>query len=637
MLFRRKKNKELTPVRADGDSSKEPALATEEQDLATGLQQEEVQEDPKAIVKASSSVALEKYQEEAGLKPETTKSVAETISEGLKDEEKGQRAGPSGASVLEGREQELAEKPTEEIAEGYSSEEEILKALAEQTGMPFVEIDDFQVPEDILNLVDVNLCRTYKVFPLKWEDDGALLVAMSDPLNVRILDDLNIFLQKSVRGAIAPVEDIVEAIDEYYGIQGESVDDVLEKLQEEEMNLEEEDEDFGDLERIANEAPIIKLVSLLLLQAIKDRASDLHLEPFENSFRIRYRVDGTLHETMPPPRHLQTAIVSRLKVMAQMNIAERRLPQDGRIPLSMADREIDLRVSSLPTVNGESIVMRILDKTMMKMGLEQIGLLEDTLDVFEDLIKNPNGIILVTGPTGCGKTTTLYAALDRIYNPTLKIITTENPVEYQLDGVVQVNINASVGLTFASCLRSILRQDPDVIMVGEIRDLETAQIAIESALTGHLVLSTLHTNDAPSAVTRLVDMDVEPFLVTSSVIGVVAQRLVRTICSNCKEKYQPKEELFLEMEKSPEDVKGLSFYRGRGCVECNYSGYRGRIGIFELFRMSEKIYDLVLKKEPSSAIRRQARAEGMRTLREDGWEKITMGLTTLEEVVRGTL
>ena len=412
---------------------------------------------------------------------------------------------------------------------------------------------------------------------------------------------------------------------------------VLEKLQEEEMNLEEEDEDFGDLERIANEAPIIKLVSLLLLQAIKDRASDLHLEPFENSFRIRYRVDGTLHETMPPPRHLQTAIVSRLKVMAQMNIAERRLPQDGRIPLSMADREIDLRVSSLPTVNGESIVMRILDKTMMKMGLEQIGLLEDTLDVFEDLIKNPNGIILVTGPTGCGKTTTLYAALDRIYNPTLKIITTENPVEYQLDGVVQVNINASVGLTFASCLRSILRQDPDVIMVGEIRDLETAQIAIESALTGHLVLSTLHTNDAPSAVTRLVDMDVEPFLVTSSVIGVVAQRLVRTICSNCKEKYQPKEELFLEMEKSPEDVKGLSFYRGRGCVECNYSGYRGRIGIFELFRMSEKIYDLVLKKEPSSAIRRQARAEGMRTLREDGWEKITMGLTTLEEVVRGTL
>lgn len=568
--------------------------------------------------------------------PESTPPVY-SLDE-LEEAQQLQESGYSTPSRSTGRDTEEAEKPSEESpAEGYTEEDEVLLELARQTGMPFVHIDDFDVPpEDLLQLVDVNLCKSYKVFPLRWESDGAILMALADPLNVRTLDDLSVFLNRAIHGAISPEDEIVKAIEEYFGDQGESIDDVFEQLQEEELGDIEEIEDFGDLERIANQAPIIKLVNLILLQAIKDRASDLHMEPYETSFRIRYRIDGTLHEMQPPPRNLQTALISRVKVMAQMNIAERRLPQDGRIALTMSDREIDLRVSSLPTVNGESIVMRILDKTMMKMGLEQIGLLEDSLKIFDELIVKPNGIILVTGPTGSGKTTTLYAALDRIYNPGLKIISTENPVEYQMDGIVQVNINESVGLTFAACLRAILRQDPDVIMVGEIRDLETAQISIESALTGHLVLSTLHTNDAPSAVTRLVDMDVEPFLVTSSVVGVLAQRLVRTVCPNCRDEYKPKEELLYDLGVSPEEVEGVNFTRGKGCAECNYVGYRGRIGIFELFQVSESIRELILKREPSSVIRRQARLEGMRTMREDGWTKIKMGLTTIEEVLRET-
>jgi len=561
------------------------------------------------------------------------RKVAESVATQL--EEAGLVKKASGPATS-GEEAGQTVETTAAAKEGYTTEEDMLQLLSEQIGMPYVRVDDYEVDQELVSNVPGSVARMYRVFPLEKNSDGSVLMAMVDPLNVHTLDDLSLLLNCSVSGAIANESDIMDLIDEFYGGTDESVDEMLESLAEDEFSLSIDEANFDDLERIANEAPIIKLVNLILLQAIKDRASDLHVEPFQNSFRIRYRVDGTLHETVPPPKHLQLAIISRLKVMANMNIAERRLPQDGRIKLSMSDREIDLRVSSLPTVNGESIVMRILDKNMMMIGLEQIGMMPQDLEVFEKIIRKPHGIILVTGPTGCGKTTTLYASLQKIYSPMLKMITTENPVEYQLEGVIQVNIRERVGLTFAACLRSILRQDPDIIMVGEIRDLETASIAIEAALTGHLVLSTLHTNDAPGAITRLIDMNVEPFLITSTIEGVIAQRLVRTICTGCRETYDPPEELLIDLGITSDMTKGVTFYQGKGCVDCNYTGYRGRIGIFETLTISEGIRELILDRSPTSVIRRQARKEGMRTMREDGWEKIVRGITTLEEILRET-
>ncbi len=520
----------------------------------------------------------------------------------------------------------------------YTTEEDLLSVLASQVGMEMVKISDYDLDEGIIHLVSADLARQYKIFPLELDEEtNTLVVAISDPLNVRTLDDLRIWLDHDIRGVIATEEEIQSAIDEYYGTGSDSVDEVLHELDSEDIQIDLKDESFGNLEKIVHEAPIIKLVNLILLQAIKDRASDLHVEPFENTLRIRYRVDGILHETVPPPSHLANAIISRFKVMAGMNIAERRLPQDGRVKLAMSDRNVELRVSSLPTVNGESVVMRILDSNTMNLGLESIGFLPDTLELWDKMIKRPNGIVLVTGPTGCGKTTTMYSSLSRIFSPMLKMITTENPVEYQMDGVVQVNINQSVGLTFARCLRSILRQDPDIIMVGEIRDLETASMAIESSLTGHLVLSTMHTNDAPGTLTRLIDMDVEPFLITSAVSGVMAQRLVRVICLDCKEPYRPDPALIQEMGFRPEEVENINFFHGRGCSECNYTGYKGRTGIFELLQLSEPIKELILERVSSAAIFHQARKDGMRTLREDGWEKIVQGVTTVEEVLACTV
>ncbi len=519
----------------------------------------------------------------------------------------------------------------------YATEEDLLAVLADQVGMEMVKINDYQIDESIVKLVPPDLARQYKVFPLALDEvTNTLTLAISDPLNVQTLDDLRIWLDHEVKGVVATEEEINSAIEEFYGTGGESVDDVLQELDSQEFQIDFKDESFGNLEKIVHEAPIIKLVNLILLQAIKDRASDLHVEPFERSLRIRYRVDGILHETVPPPPHLANAIISRLKVMAGLNIAERRLPQDGRVKLSMADRNVELRVSSLPTVNGESVVMRILDSQMMEVGLENIGMLPDTLEIFDKIIKRPNGIVLVTGPTGCGKTTTMYASLRRIFSPMLKMITTENPVEYHMDGVVQVNINHAVGLTFARCLRAILRQDPDIIMVGEIRDLETAQMAIESSLTGHMVLSTMHTNDAPSTLTRLIDMEVEPFLITSAVVGVVAQRLIRVICLDCKEPYKPEPAIIQELGYNPKDVENITFFHGRGCSECNYTGFKGRSGIFELLILSDAAKELVLNRESSSVIFRQARKDGMRTMREDGWEKVLQGLTTVEEVLSST-
>ncbi len=520
----------------------------------------------------------------------------------------------------------------------YASEDDLLAVLAQQVGMELVKINNYDLNDEIIKQVPPDLARQYKVFPVELDEEtNVLTVAISDPLNVRTIDDLRMWLNRDLRGVIASADDIESAIEEFYGTGTESVDDVLSQLDTEDVELDFKDDNFGDLEKIINEAPIVKLVNLILLQAIKERASDLHVEPFENSLRIRYRVDGILHETVPPPGHLTTAIISRFKVMAGLNIAERRLPQDGRVKLTMADRNIELRVSSLPTVNGESIVMRILDSQVLELGIEQLGMLPDTLETFDKLIKRPNGIVLVTGPTGCGKTTTLYSALNRIFSPMSKMITTENPVEYQMDGIVQVNINASVGLTFARCLRAILRQDPDIIMVGEIRDFETAGMAIESSLTGHLVLSTMHTNDAPGTLTRLIDMGVEPFLITSAVAGVVAQRLIRTICGECKEPYKPDHALIREMGFDPNEVENITFFHGKGCAECNYTGYKGRVGAFELLILSDDVKELVLERAASSVIFQQARKDGLRTLREDGWEKVIQGITTLEEVLSHTI
>ncbi|MCG3198065.1 MAG: Type II secretion system protein E [bacterium] len=520
-------------------------------------------------------------------------------------------------------------------AAGYSSEEEMLVMLAEKLGMEFIRMKDYEIDPNVVSAFPAAAAHYYAVFPIKWED-GALVLAMADPTNIRAIDDIEQLVGHPVRGAVAREMDVIDLIDEYYGQVDTSIERILESINEEDINFEVREDDIGNLEKLANQPPIIKLVNLILLQAVKDRASDLHLEPFQESFRIRYRVDGALHETKPPPKQLWSALVSRIKVMSNMDISEYRMPQDGRIKVNISGREVDMRVSSLPTVCGESIVLRILDRQNAMVGLEQSGLTPENLTIIEKIIKRPNGILLVTGPTGSGKTTTLYGALQRIYNPELKIITVENPVEYEFKGVVQVNINPEVGLTFASCLRAILRQDPDVIMVGEIRDSETAQIAIEASLTGHLVLSTLHTNDAPSAVTRLTDMGVEPFLITSSVEAVVAQRLVRTICNRCKQPYTPSDDELYDLGVDREDVSGVTFYKGMGCDECNFSGYKGRLGIFEVFVLSQTIRDMVLARAPSSVIFQQAREEGMLTMREDGWKKIVLGLTTIEEVVRET-
>ncbi|MEW6237148.1 MAG: ATPase, T2SS/T4P/T4SS family [Candidatus Omnitrophota bacterium] len=528
---------------------------------------------------------------------------------------------------------EVAEKQAQ-----YTSEEDLLSILADQVGMELVKLRDCEIDEEVIKLVSPELARQYKAFPISLDDETNILtVAISDPLNVRTLDDLRIWVDHEIRGVIATEEEIQAAIDEFYGTGSQSVDEVLHELDAENLQIDLKDDSFGNLEKIVHEAPIVRLVNLILLQAIKDRASDLHVEPFQNSLRIRYRVDGILHETVPPPSHLANAIISRFKVMSGLNIAERRLPQDGRVKLSMADRNVELRVSSLPTVNGESVVMRILDSEVMNLGLENIGMLPDTLEIYDKIIRQPNGLVLVTGPTGCGKTTTLYSSLARIFSPMLKMITTENPVEYQMNGVVQVNINQAVGLTFARCLRAILRQDPDIIMVGEIRDLETAQMAIESSLTGHMVLSTMHTNDAPGTLTRMIDMNVEPFLITSAVEGVLAQRLIRIICLDCKEEYKPDPQLILDMGFNPEEVRNITFFKGRGCPDCNYTGYKGRTGIFELLRLSEPVKELVLQRVASSVIFHQARKDGMRTLREDGWEKVIQGVTTVEEVLSCTV
>jgi len=540
--------------------------------------------------------------------------------------------GEMGATV-----QQVKKPATHEL----STSSDMLQILSEQAGLPYVQLTSYKLGNvDVLKLIPADLARMYKVFPIRVEEDRSLLVAISDPLNITIVDDLRLLLERSITPVVASEEEILDSIELYYGMGDETIEKMVEEFEKEEIGQVEvqssREVDLSDLERIANEPPVIKLVNLLLLQAIKDRASDLHIEPFGSMLRIRYRVDGVLREIPSPPKSLQLGLCSRLKVMSNLNISETRLPQDGRIRLTIQGREVDLRVSTIPTVHGESIVMRILDKSMMMLGISQLGMTKNVLEQFMKLIHLPNGILLVTGPTGCGKTTTLYASVSEINSPEDKIITTEDPVEYELPGIVQININPKVGLTFAACLRSILRQDPDIILVGEVRDLETAQTAVQASLTGHLVFSTLHTNSAAGTITRLVDMGVEPFLITSTMEAVVGQRLIRTICPNCKRPYEPIPEEMGEFGVTREEVADIVFYKGGGCDECSFTGYKGRIGIFELLVITEEVRDLILRRASTDEIQAMALHLGMTSMRQDGWLKICLGLTTFEEVARQT-
>jgi type IV pilus assembly protein PilB len=524
------------------------------------------------------------------------------------------------------------------IEGGAITAEDLLQALAMQNNMQMVDLNQIEIPEEVLKMVSVSMAQVYRIIPINFENN-VLVVAMADPQNVNALDDLRFMLNIEVAGAVATEQQLNEAIERHYGSQKESIRELLETMSGEEMAVlaNADAVDHKNIEQMVNAAPVVKFLNLVLLTAIRDQASDIHFEPFETEFKIRYRIDGTLLEIPPPPRGLALALCSRIKVMANMDIAERRIPQDNRIELNVGGNPIDLRVSTLPTYFGESIVMRVLDRSVVSLDIERLGMRDEELAFFHGAINQPNGICLVTGPTGSGKTTTLYSALNAANTPDVKIITTEDPVEYDLDGIVQCQIKPELDVTFANCLRSILRQDPDKILVGEIRDLETASIAIEASLTGHLVFSTLHTNDAPSTITRLLDMGIEPFLLSATLYAVVAQRLVRTICVKCKDAYAPTEESLMEIGLRPDDVDGKQFFFGRRCDHCNKTGYRGRNAIYEIMKCDSKMRELVLGSKSTEVIRSEAQASGMRSLREAGILKIFDGLTTIDEVVRETL
>lgn len=517
------------------------------------------------------------------------------------------------------------------------SQVDILGALAEQFGMDMVTLVGEAIAPDVISALPVDLARRYKVVPVH-KHDNTLVVALGDPLDMEALDNLRHVLKCDVQGVVAPPDEIKGALERYYAVEA-SMEAMLGEISDSNVDLAVRSSvDRDDDSSIAEtDAPIIRLVSLIILEAHRNRASDIHLEPMERRFRVRYRIDGVLHEVDSPPKRLQSAILSRVKLMAGMKLAEKRTPQDGRIEVNIRGRQLDLRVSTVPASHGESIVMRILDKQSLSLGLPELGFFSDDQRVFEQLIQSPDGIILVTGPTGSGKTTTLYACLNYINRPDRKIITVEDPVEYQLSGVNQVNVREEINLTFAAALRSILRQAPNIVMIGEIRDHETANIATEASLTGHLVFSTLHTNDAPSAITRLLDIGIKPFLVASSVQAAMAQRLVRCICKKCAEEREPTQIESDTLGASHDGASDLKIMAGRGCNECALTGFRGRKGIFEIFHISEDIQRMIFDKVPASELRVRARESGMRTLREDGMRKVISGITSLEEVLRVTM
>ena len=529
---------------------------------------------------------------------------------------------------------------------GLCDEQAVVEALGVQAGMERVDVNRMQVSHEVLGRVSSDIARFYNIVPIRF-DDGVLTVAMADPLNLGIIDDLTQILGCKVRGAVSNEGAIAAFIKNNYSYESESVHETLQNLVErvgdaeltaEELGQQQIVGDVDNLVQLAQEPEIIKIVNLVLLEAVQKRASDIHFETYEDDFRIRIRIDGVLHEIVSPPKAMSLALISRVKIMSEMDIGERRLPQDARIDLKVGDAEVDIRVGTLPTLYGENVTMRILDRTAVKIDLDTLGFSPDVLKKIRNVIAKPNGIFLVTGPTGSGKSTTLYGCLKELNQVGVKIITTEDPVELHIDQLVQVQVREQVGLTFAACLRSILRQDPDIVMVGEIRDLETAQIAVEASLTGHLVLSTLHTNSAPETITRLLDMDLEPFLITSSLEGILAQRLVRVLCRHCKEMYKPDEDEvnLLGIPQSWRRDPKFKLYRPNGCPACDYTGYSGRVGLFEMMEVDEPVRDMILGRAMSHELRKYARSKGMRTLREEGLIKCVQGITSAEEVLLHT-
>jgi type IV pilus assembly protein PilB len=526
---------------------------------------------------------------------------------------------------------------------GLVTEDQVLKALGEQFGLKVVRLGDMAIPAELTDLVNESMATSFKIVPISQnKKDKSVTVAMGDPRDPATLDSIKQFLGVDVKGVVAAESDVMAAITRLYAGKQESIQDVVKQIENDKglaqfSHRNENTIDLEAIEEMAEAAPVRKLLNMVLLLAIKDKASDIHFEPFEDEYKMRYRVDGILYELVPPPRHLAPAISSRIKVMSNLDIAERRLPQDGRIELAIGGNQVDIRVSTLPTLFGESVVLRILDRTVVNLDLNKIGMAEDILVVWRQVIEKPNGIILVTGPTSSGKTTTLYATLNELNKISDKIITTEEPVEYDIDGLIQVPINSEIGVTFAACLRAILRQDPDKILVGETRDLETAEISIQASLTGHIVFTTLHTNDAPSAITRLRDMGLPTFLITATVEAVLAQRLVRKICNFCKTEFTPSPEVSMELGMTPEEASIKKFFYGKGCEKCNNTGYKGRMGLYELLVMNEQLREMIVSEASLDVFREACRKFGMRTLRESGLLAIHAGQTSIEEVIRETM
>ena len=520
-------------------------------------------------------------------------------------------------------------------------EDQILEVIAAQLGAQVIDLAHSEIPPEVVRALPGSVARMHSVAPVEAEGDS-VTIAVHDLISQDAVDELRFVLGKDLQFVVAREAEVKAFISQQYGDEGESVTDMLSALENELEHVGETSGKTGggdvtaEIEEMANQAPVIRFVNLILLQAVKDRASDIHFEPFESEFKIRYRVDGALYEMSPPPKHLALPVISRIKVISGLNIAERRLPQDGRIQMPVSGRLIDFRVSTLPTQFGESVVLRVLDRSTVQLDLDNIGMPEDVYRYFSEDIDKPNGIVVVTGPTGSGKTTTLYSALRRLNTIDSKLLTAEEPVEYDIEGIIQIPIHEAIGMTFARTLRAFLRQDPDIIMVGEIRDQETGEIAIQASLTGHLVFSTLHTNDASGAVTRLIDMGVEPFLIASTLESILAQRLVRTICPKCKEAYQPGKDLLEQLNLKEEQVAGRPFFHGRGCLNCNETGYKGRRGVYEYLRVSDPIRAMILERRPTIVIRDKAVELGMRTLREDGIRCILDGYTTVEEVLKYT-
>jgi len=529
------------------------------------------------------------------------------------------------------------------VSLGFYSDEQLGEALAEQWSTTFVTLYDREIPPEVRALISEPMAQMYRVIPLSLEGNR-LTIASAEPQKIQIADELRTFLGYDIHVCVATEPEIDKAIEKLFSSETESVESLVDDL-EHDNDLaaaaaaagRDGPTDLTSIEALAESAPVRKLLNMVLLLAIRDGASDIHFEPFEHEFRIRLKADGVLQEMVPPPKHLAFAITTRIKVMANLDIAERRLPQDGRIELNVGGHPVDLRVSVLPTLFGESVVMRVLDRGVVSLDLDKLGMDEGIKRKFRDVMKRPNGIILVTGPTGSGKTTTLYSALSELNDVEDKLITTEDPIEYDIDGIVQVPIDNDLGNTFAAILRAILRQDPDRILVGEIRDVETAEIAVQASLTGHMVFSTLHTNDAHSTVTRLRDMGVPPFLITATVEAILAQRLVRRICTNCREEVIPGPDVVADLELTTEQVMGKKFYRGRGCEKCNRTGYKGRLGLYELMLINDDLRDMIMRNASTEDLREKARSQGMVTLRDSGMQGIFDGLTTAEEVIRETI